>query len=472
MLVPARLIVFLASAWVGVVLAETFPGTFEQWARERVGPVIYPEGSSRTWEEFTALGRELGARAAKTWLGAEQPGEALQRLQSEPYVRLIRTFPVLHLNLSLAYIMAGYTPGRLDPARLAAARQEWHDITTYLCRQRAFPDQVFLLSVGGEINVYFGTAGAYPEFPVADYVNACHAGKEQALAELPESTPTRVWSVAELQGDKEFDRFAGQWVPTFETDLVCLSYYLFHRDLADCLGVLERSLPARGPFGGERLMLGEYGPSLESCNWNQAAQVRRHDAILRAAYGAHVQYAFFYEIADHEAVIKTGSHDGLVTWLPGESRRLAWDYYRALYQGLTPQLPTVQLYEARQTPRPPDPGAPKLTVQDFAPVGELITVGTAVTFAAKVTNTGATASPDTTVNFFVDDLLVAWVWLAGLPPHGSAVIRSTAQDARFVWHATPGDHWATAVADAPRKIERSNPQDNGARLWLRVAAEP
>ena len=130
-------------------------------------------------------------------------------------------------------------------------------------------------------------------------------------------------AVAELQGDIEYDAFATKWVSQFDTDLISLSYYTFYRQLDDALDVLKKYAKPLGPFGERRLMMGEYGPSLETCNWNQAELVRWHNDILHAAYAQQMQYAFFYEIADHEFVVKTGSHDGLVTWAPDATQRLA-----------------------------------------------------------------------------------------------------------------------------------------------------
>ncbi|MCX5758962.1 MAG: hypothetical protein NTU83_10745, partial [Candidatus Hydrogenedentes bacterium] len=207
---------------VACAASAPFPETFEHWAQGRVGPVVFPEGSSHTWDEFTGFARELCAQAVKTWIGARKPGEAFAAIQTEPYRNLIRTFRTVHFNISPSYVADGYAKGKIVPEMLEAVRREWHDIALFLCRARAFPDQTFLLSVGGEINVYLGTKSAYPDFPVSEYVDACHAGKEAALAELPAEQRARVFSVAELQGDIEFDAFAERWVPTFGTDLVSL----------------------------------------------------------------------------------------------------------------------------------------------------------------------------------------------------------------------------------------------------------
>ena len=451
--------------------APVFPGTFEQWGQQRVGPVVFPEGSSRSWEEVTGFAQEVGAKAVKTWVGGTKPGEGLARVKSEPYRKLIRTFPVVHFNLSLSYIVDGYESGRIKPESLDALEKEWRDITLFLCRERAFPDQIFLLSVGGEINVYLGTAGTYPEFPVAEYVNACHAAKEAALAEVPEADRARIYSVAELQGDKEFDRFAAQWVPAFETDLVSLSYYVFYRAPAECLGVLRRLMKPCGPFGDQRLMLGEYGPSIEACNWNQAAHARWHDEILRTAYAEHVQFAFFYEIADHEFVIKTGSHDGLVKGDKGAERRLAWTYYASLYSGRAPVLPEGDVYESHEQ-EPPETSerAPNLVVKNFAPVSPEIHAGDTVSFSVTVSNEGTEASSATTVNFFVDDKLISWVWIPSIAQGLSLTLRCDQGDARFTWRAQAGTHRATAVADGPGNNAETNEQDNVAHLSLMVPA--
>ena len=77
-----------------------YPATFDDWVQQRVGPVVFPEGSLRTWPELTDLVSELDARAVKTWAGATKPGEALARLKSDPYRELVRRFKVVHFNLN------------------------------------------------------------------------------------------------------------------------------------------------------------------------------------------------------------------------------------------------------------------------------------------------------------------------------------------------------------------------------------
>ena len=459
-----------------------FPGDFGRWVQERVGPVVFPEKSSHTWPEFTGLAVDLGAHAVKTWVGADKPGEALERVGSEPYRELVRRFKVVHFNISPGYVATGYKgarqgvatpcpPGAIDSKMLRAVRDEWHDIALLLCRERAFPDQVFLLSVGGEINVYLGTDGAYPDFPVAEYVNACHEGKEAALAELDAASRARVYSVAELQGDKEYERFAKQWVAQFNTDLIGLSHYTFYRSVDESLAILRPCVKAIGPFGEHRLMLGEYGPSLEACNWNQAEQVRWHNEILDQAFRRHVQFAFFYEIADHEFVIKTGSHDGLVTWVPGVCPRLTWDYYQRLYRGEAASVPEIDLYERQERHPPADDGTPcaNLVLTDLSASESAPEIGARVSFLATVSNTGPVASKDTAVNFFVDDRLVSWVWIGPLDPGAKAAVTSIQGDARFVWTAREGRHQATAIVDPAARNTECTTDDNTGRMWMMTA---
>ena len=462
-------IITLVSASAMGQKAPDCPDDFKQWVRERVGPVVFPEGSSHLWAEFTQLATDLGARAVKTWVGAEKPGDALARMQSEPYRDLIHRFGVVHFNISPAYIIDKYASGVIHPDSLKAIRDEWRDITRFLCRERTSADQVFLLSVGGELNVYVGTAKAYPDFPVAAYVNACHAGKEEALAEFKDSEGPRIFSVAEIQGDIEYERFAQKWGPQFDTDLVSLSYYTFYLPLETSLEILARSVTAQGPFGARRLMLGEYGPSMESCNWNQAAQVRWHDEILRQAFKQHVQFAFFYEIADHDTVIETGSHDGLIRWSPTATPRFTWAYYGDLYHQREPVLPEGDVYEHRERPLTPVQGdAPNLLLSELKTIGDMARAGHDTEFSVCVTNDGHAAAKDTIVNFFVDDRLVSWVWLGGLEPGGKTVVKSTQQDPRFVWRARGGHHRVTAIVDPSERISESNETDNVAQTEVEV----
>ena len=447
------ILVFLSVAASGQQ-PPAFPTHFQQWVRDRVGPVAFPEGSSHSWEDLTRLATDLGTKAVKTWVGAEKPGEALARLQTEPYRELIRRFAVVHLNISASYIVDKYASGVIHPDSLRALCDEWREITRFLCRERKSKEQTFLLSVGGELNVYLGTAGTYPDFPVAEYVNACHAAKEAALAEFSDADRPRIYSVAEFHGDKEYERFARQWAPQFDTDLVSLSYYTFYVSADASLALLEGLVKPRGPFGAHRLMLGEYGPSMESCNWNEAAQVRWHDEILHQAFKRHVQFAFFYEIADHEKVIETGSHDGLMRWSPDATPRLAWKYYSDLYAGRKPIVPNGDVYEARDRPPQPDAAAlPNLTLSELAAESK-------ASFSVRVANEGKAAAPATTVNFFVDDRLVSWVWLPGLEPGKAATINSAQQDPRFTWKAQRGKHCVTAVVDPVERIAESDETDN------------
>jgi len=463
------IIIILVSASAMGQKAPDCPDDFKQWVRERVGPVVFPEGSSHSWGEFTQLATDLGARAVKTWVGAEKPGDALARMQSAPYRELIHRFGVVHFNISPAYIVDKYASGVIHPDSLKAIRDEWRDITRFLCRERTSADQVFLLSVGGELNVYVGTAKAYPDFPVAVYVNACHAGKQEALAEFRDSERPRVFSVAEIQGDIEYERFAQKWGPQFDTDLVSLSYYTFYLPLETSLEILTRNVTAQGPFGARRLMLGEYGPSMESCNWNQAAQVRWHDEILRQAFKQHVQFAFFYEIADHDTVIETGSHDGLIRWSPTATPRFTWAYYGDLYHQREPVLPEGDVYEHRERPLPQAQGdAPNLTLSELRAIGDVARAGHDTEFSVCVANDGHAAAKDTTVNFYVDDRIVSWVWLAGLEPGGRMVVKSTQQDPRFVWRARGGHHRVTAIVDPAERIPESNETDNVVQTEVEV----
>ncbi len=439
--------------------AEKYPASFETWVRDRVGPVVYPEGSSKTWDDVIAITDRLGARAVKTWVRSDTPGDALARLQTESYRALIRRSRTVLFNISPAYIVNNYRDGTIDPASLEGIRNEWRDITLMLCREWPSRDRTFLLSVGGEINVYLGTKDAYPDFPVAEYVNACHAGMAAALDATGRTQRPRVFSVAEFQGDKEYERFAAQWAPQFETDLISLSYYTFYRSLEYALALLRPHVKALGPFREHRLMLGEYGPSLESCNWNQAEHTRWHHDILKEAYRERLQFAFFYEIADHEFVIKTGSHDGLVRWTPNAEPRLAWDYYRALYREGSVRLPEGNVYE-KPSDLSPTPSAPNFTVSAVTPVSDSIHAGDRVSFAVTVDNTGTQPSPDSTVNLFVDDRMVAWIWFAGIDPGSSIHIESGKQAPRFVWNARPGEHRVTAFADPLLRIQETSECDN------------
>lgn len=435
-----------------------FPGHFQQWAHDRVGPVVFPEGSSHSWEELTHIAADLGTNAVKTWVGAEKPGDALARVQSEPYRELIRRFRVVHFNISPAYIADRYASGVIHPDSLRALRDEWSAITRFLCRERTSKDQIFLLSVGGEINVYLGTTGTYPDFPVAEYVNACHSAKEAAIAKFGDADRPRVYSVAEIQGDKEFERFTRQWAPQFGTDLISLSYYTFYVPVEKSLALLESCVKPKGPFGAHRLMLGEYGPSMESCNWNQAAQARWHDEILRQAFKQQCQFAFFYEIADHETVISTGSHDGLVRWTPEPKHRLDWAYYADLYHGRKPVLPEEDVYEERASEAPSDNASlPNLTLSDLNVDKDQASLN------VRVANAGNIAAPATTVNFFVDDRLISWVWLPGLEPGNSTTINSAQQDPRFVWKPQKGRHRVAAVVDPLNRIQERDKADNIAR---------
>lgn len=447
-----------------------FPTEFGRWVRERVGPVVFPEGSSKTWDDVIGLAGDLGARAVKTWVRSDTPGDALARLQTEPYRALIRRFEVVHFNISPVYIVGNYQAGAIDAASLRGIQEEWRDITRMLCREWPSPDRIFLLGVGGELNVYLGTKDAYPDFPVAEYVNACHAGKEAALGETDPAHRPRVFSVAEFQGDKEYDLFARQWAPLFNTDLISLSYYTFYRSLADALALLRPCVKAVGPFGAHRLMLGEYGPSLESCNWNQAEHARWHDAILQEAFKEHLQFAFFYEIADHEAVIKTGSHDGLVTWAPEAVHRLAWDYYQRLYQGKGVELPQGDTYEIRLPQPPAESGTPgcNLTIVELKSPSAQPRPGDTIAFTAKIKNTGSLRSQDSTVNFYVDDRLVAWVWFPALDVGQEIELETTQQDPRFHWTARKGSHRITAVVDPLDRNRETREEDNAKILHFDV----
>ena len=422
---------------------------FNSWARDRVGPVVFPEKSSWTWPDSISLASALGTRAVKTWLGAEQPGDAFRKLQSEPYCELVRRFQVVHFNISPGYILKDYKPGKIDGVMLTAVETEWRDIATWLCAHAAKADQVFLLSVGGELNVYVGTKGACPDFPVAAYVNACHRAKETALRNWKAPAP-RIYTVAEVQGDKEFDRFAGQWVPQFETDLISLSYYTFYRPLEDSLAVLQRLVKPLGPFGAERLMLGEYGPALEVCNWNDAERVRWHDDILHAAFRARLQFAFFYELTDHELVIKTGFHDGLVPLHGPNKKRPLWDYYESLYKGQW-KRPTKDFIVGTAQDLPEKPVVP-LTVASVSATDSAVRPGQKVTLKAEILNKGADTPPGG-LNFFVNGRLIGWACLPPMKSGEKVEIRSTANDARFVWIARKGTSRIEAVLSGARRMD-------------------
>lgn len=440
--------------------------------RQRVGPVVSP-GKNETkhgWEELTSLTQQLGARALKTWIGAEQPGEGLQMLRTTPLMRIVDQFDVVHLNLSFSYIIKGYQPGTIDPAMLKAARQEWREITEHLLQQASRREQIFLLSVGGELNAYFDTAKAYPGFPVAEFVNACHAGMLDALQSRATEDSPRIYSVAEVQGEIEFARYAEQWVPLFETDLISLSHYTFYRDLTSSLAILQPHVKPLGPFGSDRIMLGEYGPALESCNWNQSAQTQWHDEILRQAHAARMQFAFFYELADQPFVIQASGHHGLIGWSSDDlpQYRASWHYYRAIYQGGKPPIPTSPIYEV-SGPCLDDKSSQSanLTV-DAINLPPEARAGEAVSFRAAISNAGQLVSGNVAVAFFVDDRMVAWDFLGKLNPGEQATCSSTNQDPAYAWKAIPGQHRVAVVID-PRCLEiDAKRSDNSREAWLNV----
>lgn len=439
-----------------------FPVDYIQWVKQRVGPVVYPERSTKTWRQWIDLAAELECRAVKTWIAGDSSGQIPERMEAGHYLELIDRFEVVHINVCHAYLTDGYTPGNVTSEVMQGLKQDWRDLTMFLCQNSKSNEQVFLLSVCAEINVYLGTEGVYPEFPIAEYVNNCHDGMREALEQWGEKPRPHIYSVAELQGDKEFESFAEKWVPEFETDLVSLSHYTFYRNVTDSLNIIRKHLKSFGPFGENRLMLGEYGPSLQVCNWNQSARVRWHDEILRNAFAQGVQFAFFYELADHEFVISTGSHDGLVTWTPEPFPRLSWDYYQQLYQGIEPAMPDFELYEVRRRMIAPivDAASPNLVVLDLQVPEKSLYEDERVVFEFTVKNTGNAPSQPTSVNFFGDDRMFSWVWISELKPGESFSTNSAHQDQRFKWQARPGAHRITAVVDPTDHNAELSEEDN------------
>lgn len=471
----AILIMCLQNAWCGPL---SYPPNFESWVQGRVGPVFYPteKDSVHNWGELTDLASELGTHAVKTWIGTLQPGEAYAAIQTEPYREIIRRFPIVHINLSQAYVAYDmHPPDKINPRRLAQIRKEWHDITLFLCRESRIPGQIFLLSVAGELNVYLGSAHSKkPMFPIAPFVNACHAGKEDALAEWGKADHPRIYSVAEIQFEVEFQDFVAKWVPQFKTDLVSLSYYSYVKDMHWYLEYLRRYVKPLGPFGKDRLMMGEFGPNMEDCNWNQAQHARWHNEILRQAYAEHMQFAFFYLLADEPFVINTSGHHGLVGWSPDSFRiyRSAWYYYQRLYKEGKTSLPDMNLYEITDLAPPVESDTlPNLVVSDLKGPKEPCQAGQKLAFTALVTNTGKVNSGGTTLNFYVDDRFIGWSFVPVLKP-GEKIERNSAGDPLYFWDGREGTHRINAVVDMRQQLHESSRTDNSQQIWIKVAPAP
>jgi len=458
--------------------APAWPANFEDWVVQRVGPVVYPTAPrpKTDWDPLIDLNHELGARAVKTWLGGAAPGEAFARLQTPPYHRLAREHDVIHINVCLNYVTQAYIDNgnRLDNQTLDAAREEWRRITRHLCELTTDPQRIFLLSVGAELNVYLGTAQRHPDFPVDQLVNTAHQGKEQALAELNGRPRPQVYTVAEFQGEVEFEAYARKWAPRFETDLISLSYYTFFRPLDDSLTFLRSITPARGPFGADRLMLGEYGLTHEVCNWNQAAHARWHLDMLRQAFDQHAQFAFYYSLADDPGVIRDAGHDGLIGWTrrddPG--RRLTWFLYHALYHRQPPLIPDYELYEYHDELNQPAAGdAPNFVLENLTVLGAEHRPGDAVAFRVTVRNAGPAPAPAASVNFYVNDRIVAYAGVPALEPGAQAQVESTATDPRFVWSAQAGTHRLAAHANVRHGVPELAFTDNEATIYFTIAAD-
>ena len=252
--------------------------------------------------------------------------------------------------------------------------------------------------------------------------------------------------------------------------LVSLSHYTFYRSLAESLAILRPCVKPMGPFGDQRLMLGEYGPCLEVCNENQAEHVRWHNDILQQAYREHLQFAFFYEIADHEFVIKTGSHDGLITWAPEAVPRLAWTYYQRIYRGRGVMIPEGGLYEVRQAPAEPATPRPALEVKELSATEPHPIPGRRVSFQATVVNSGDAPSKDTTVNFYAHDRMFSWVWIPSLAPGVNIQVQSDQGDARFTWTAGPGLHHITARVDPTGRNPAACQDERAKQICLTIEA--
>jgi len=181
---------------------SSYPGNYEQWVQERVGPVVYPAPENepnRGWDVFLGITEESKFKAVKTWLGTYEPGESIHKIQQPHYLELCDTYPVVHFNICSGYLTKGFANGVIHTETLNGIENDWYDCAKFLYTKYKNQKKTFLFSVCAELNWYMGTEGRNPDLPVSDYVNTCEKGLERARKEFGKDTQTQIYSVAEIQ---------------------------------------------------------------------------------------------------------------------------------------------------------------------------------------------------------------------------------------------------------------------------------
>jgi hypothetical protein len=435
--------------------------TFEEWVAQRCGPVAYPERDSRSWDDILGLCDQLKTRCVKTWLGIPEPGAAVSRIQTPYYKRMIDTFDTVHFNVCPHYNTLGYTAEEGLPAStLDLVENEWYELSRYLFNQYGSREMTILFGIFAELNCYMGTRVSKQEnYPVTDYINASHRGLARARVEAG-TIPLHIYDVAEVQCEVEYYDFVARAFPGATADLYSLSYYCFHRDIHRQLDWIRQHTQPSDTFGRQNLMLGEYGEVMENCCWNQSAQVRYLDSVLRAAWQEDCQYAFLYEIADHDVVMDVSGHCGLMRWTPQATPRLSWNYFSSINTVGTALVPQDDCYEDVPWLNASDPNAGDLTIEELTLDPIQPSDGDKVSVSATVRNIGKAVTEGTSVGFYADDHIFGYAGIGALEPGQCQTAMPTKQEIEFIWRAQPGQHKISAVVDARGKLAEANHRNN------------
>jgi hypothetical protein len=352
---------------------------------------------------------------------------------------------------------------------LADVERDWHETTRAIVRELRGQPRTVMLCYGQELNVYFGRQDNRPDFPVVDYVAAGHRGMTRALEEAGPLGALEVFDLAEVQFALEFEQWVDRFVPKLPADLFGLTYYPNGLTLTDQLEYLAARIPATSRFGHRGIVLSETGETLEQVYWDEGKQLAYLRDILGEARAWGVPYAFWFQLADTDFVLRVAGYCGLIGHRDDPVPRLAWDYLRAVYQGVDP--PTVPPRDPRETMASvplfrkgltragafPDLIVSRLEWQPGEP-----RAGERVEFTVAVKNIGSAPTPPwieatgegaILADLEVDGHFVGYGMATGpLPVGGEVSLELIRWSPRAFWKATPGRHTITAGVNAKRLV--------------------
>lgn len=295
----------------------------QAWVREHAGMYMWeepregPADPDYTLLELNALGRRLGLRVVRTFLGGYGLGRGvaesqtfIDTLKTESYRDFIASFPTIFFTVAIP-------PETWDPAWTVPHYQE---LTEYLLS--AWPDKTFIL---GNWEGDYWCPGKRTWDEAVGLFTARQEGIERGRAAVTGAT-SKVYHMIEMVklDYTGKDLMINNLAPRVPADLYSLSCYGYINELPRALEYMRSKCLPSPDFGHDNLVLGEWGVSY-SIKWPPEQRARFFQQRVREMIAARLAYCLYWELEDKDDGLLDGKYQR------GRKFTLYYPFYRAYH---------------------------------------------------------------------------------------------------------------------------------------------